>query len=146
MGLLHTSGKVMNWRSGIARVEVIRQSTCGTCHSADNCDSGQVSRMLTPSRAMVIDAVCPKVVNQGDQVTLTLPDGIVFKGVLVVYLLPLLLAGALLLLGFVLQTNELITALLVLAGLVSGFFIASKVSSRLVEKPTVIDTSSAELH
>ncbi len=80
-------------------VETIRKSTCGTCAAQKGCGHGLLNRIRDGQRGLV--RVLPGAYTLADcriddEVTISLPDEVILRGSLIVYMLPLLsmLAGA----------------------------------------------------
>ena len=79
-------------------VETRRQGSCGSCAANKGCGQGMISR-IAPGREHYIRALVDHEQRQsiavGDQVEIVVPDELVLKASLIVYMLPL----AMLLLG-----------------------------------------------
>lgn len=80
-------------------VETIRKSTCGTCSAQKGCGHGLLNRIRDGQRGLV--RVLPGAFSLADcrvndEVSISLPDEVILRGSLIVYMLPLLamLAGA----------------------------------------------------
>ncbi|MBU0621254.1 MAG: SoxR reducing system RseC family protein [Gammaproteobacteria bacterium] len=115
-----------------ATVQVLG-SGCGHCNSEGGCGSGTLSKLFCstkPRRFVVRNQVGAKV---GDEVQVSLPDGILLRGALKLYVLPLVLllaggiAGAALASEGVSRDMYAVTG--AVAGLLSGFAIAKLSSS-----------------
>lgn len=106
---------------------------CGHCNSEGGCGSGTLSKLFCstkPRRFVVRNQVRAKV---GDEVQVSLPDGILLRGALKLYVLPLalLLAGGIA--GAALSSEgvsrDIYAVSGAVAGLLSGFAIAKLSSS-----------------
>ena len=80
-------------------VETIRKSTCGSCSAQKGCGHGLLNRIRDGQRGLV--RVLPGAYSLADcriddEVSISLPDEVVLRGSLIVYMLPLvtMLAGA----------------------------------------------------
>ncbi len=97
--MLIETGRVVAVGSGALWVETIRQSTCGSCAANKGCGHGLLNRIADGRTGYV--RVLPGAVGAGqcavnDQVRIGIPEQVILRGSLVVYMLPLLcmLAGA----------------------------------------------------
>lgn len=107
-----------------AVVEAAQGGGCGQCDSANGCSSGKLSRMFCaqPRRFRVHNGIDARV---GDEVQVSLQDGVLLRSASILYLLPL---GLLLVGGFLGASmastaagRDGYAALGVLLGLVAGF-------------------------
>lgn len=87
--MIETPATVVEVRPGVAWVETVRQSACGTCGNAGHCGTSVVAKLVGAprSRLRIEDAEGLRV---GEQVVIGIPDGILVRASLVAYLLPLL--------------------------------------------------------
>lgn len=98
--MLHESGVVVGVEADAIWVETIRQSACGSCNARQGCGQHALGKVFgTRSRIRVLLNGLPSnafYLNQ--EVTIGVPDDVVVKGALFVYLTPLtlLLGGAVL--------------------------------------------------
>lgn len=106
---------------------------CGHCSSEGGCGSGTLSKLFCstkPRRFAVRNQVGAKV---GDEVQVSLPDGVLLRGAVKLYLLPLalLLAGGIAAGGFASDaaSRDAYAVVGAMAGLLSGFAIAKLSSS-----------------
>lgn len=97
-------------------VETIRQSTCGSCAARSGCGHGLLNRISHGKRGYI--RVLSGAVDSGDcavddQVRIGIPEEVILRGSLVVYMLPLLcmLAGAAAAVGLMPQGQDLSAAL-----------------------------------
>jgi sigma-E factor negative regulatory protein RseC len=91
--MLTETGRVVAVERDGLWVETIRQSTCGSCAAQNGCGHGLLNRIaegrrnyvrvLGPGPAIAACAV-------DDQVRISIPDQVILRGSLVVYMLPLL--------------------------------------------------------
>ena len=92
-------------------VETIRKSTCGSCAAQAGCGHGILNRLGSDRRGYV--RVLPgKVDTTGcevdDQVRISIPEEVILRGSLVVYMVPLafMLGGALLAVGLFPESRD----------------------------------------
>lgn len=74
-------------------VETIRQSTCGACTAQKGCGHGLLNRVGAGKRGYI--RVLPGQVDPGackvnDRVTIAIPEEVILRGSMIVYMLPLL--------------------------------------------------------
>ena len=122
--MLRETGHVVAVEENSVWVETIRQSTCGTCAAQSGCGHGILNR-ISSGRKHYIQAFSGEIEASScavdDHVTLSIPEEIILRGSLVVYMIPLLA----MLLGSAMAVslefgNEDLTAIL---GAVGGFSI-----------------------
>ena len=116
---------------GYAWVEIQRQSACGTCQASSGCGSAALAKVwgVRSVRTRVRSAGS---LRPGDEVIIGLTDGVLLRGALLVYLLPLmlLLAGALLGETVLVDAGEELVILFGALGLGLGLLIVRIVSQR----------------
>jgi sigma-E factor negative regulatory protein RseC len=111
-----------------ATVQPLSSGGCGHCDSEGGCGSSNLSKMFCsskPRQFTVVNAVQAKV---GDEVQVTLPDGMLLRGAMKMYIWPLLL----LLLGGMLgaglaggeASRDVYAGVGALGGLLLGFLLA----------------------
>lgn len=74
-----------------ASVQPLGSSGCGHCNSEGGCGSGKLTKLFcsnTPRQFRVSNEVRAKV---GDEVRISIPDGVLLRGAIKMYVLPLLL-------------------------------------------------------
>jgi sigma-E factor negative regulatory protein RseC len=124
--MLVETGRVVAVEPGSVWVETIRQSTCGSCAARQGCGHGLLNRIADGRSGYVrvlSGAVDARVCRVDDQVRISIPEQVILRGSLVVYMLPLLcmLAGAAAVPGFRDDLPELAVAGGALLGLALGF-------------------------
>ena len=97
--MLVETGRVVAVEDDSLWVETIRQSTCGSCAAQKGCGHGLLNRYSDGKRGYI--RVLPGSAGTGacavdDQVRISIPEEVILKGSVVVYVLPLftMLAGA----------------------------------------------------
>ncbi|TXS95510.1 SoxR reducing system RseC family protein [Parahaliea maris] len=98
--MLLESGEVVAVEADAVWVETLRKSTCGTCSAQKGCGHGLLNRLGSGRRhyiRVLAGELDPGQCRVGDTVDFALPESVLLRGSLIVYLLPLLamLAGAL---------------------------------------------------
>ena len=114
----------MALEAGAVWVETLRQTACQRCSASKGCGHALIDGQRAGSRARV-RALCDQPLSLHDEVVLGIPEGLLLRGAMMVYLVPLLtlLAGALL--GEVLLAGLPVegAALGGVAGLLCGFLL-----------------------
>lgn len=93
------TGRIVAVEADSLWVETIRKSTCGTCSAQKGCGHGLLNRIRDGQRGLVRVLPGPFSLADcqvNDEVSISLPDEVILRGSLIVYMLPLLvmLAGA----------------------------------------------------
>lgn len=131
--MLETRAVVIQLRGQEALVESMQGGGCGQCSSAGGCGSGKLSQMFCnkPRQFVVNNAVCAAV---GDEVKIELPEGVLLRSVLLLYMLPLalLFAGGVCAasLAGVTANRDVYAAVGALLGLVLGFVVARLLATK----------------
>lgn len=114
--------------AGDEAVVRVVSSGCGHCSSEGGCGSGALSRMFCSTKPRQFTVLNKASAKAGDEVQVSLPDGVLLRGALKMYVLPLalLLAGGITGAGMADKgaNGDLYAAAGALAGLVLGFVIA----------------------
>jgi sigma-E factor negative regulatory protein RseC len=97
--MLIETGRVVAVENDGVWVETIRRSTCGSCAAQKGCGHGIVNRIHDGRRSLVRalpGKIAPAECAVDDEVQISIPEEVILKGSLVVYILPLLamMAGA----------------------------------------------------
>jgi sigma-E factor negative regulatory protein RseC len=124
--VLVETGRVVAVEAQALWVETIRQSTCGSCAANKGCGHGMLNRIAngrTGYIRVLTGAVDSATCAVDDQVRISIPEQVILRGSILVYMLPLLLmlagsAGASLLWPGALEWAPVSGALL---GLALGF-------------------------
>jgi sigma-E factor negative regulatory protein RseC len=119
------SGRVVAVERDGLWVETIRKSTCGTCAVQKGCGHGIINRMTDGSRNYLRVLPGDHSLSEcavDDQVRFAVPEEVILRGSLVVYVLPLLcmLSGALLAVRAVPGNQDLLAAIGAAVGFVAG--------------------------
>ena len=124
--MLTETGRVVAVEADGVWVETIRQSTCGSCAAQKGCGHGLMNRISDGHRSLIraipgrLEAAACQV---DDEVRIAIPEEVILRGSLVVYVLPLLamLAGAALGAGLYPAAGDLGAVLGAAAGFALGF-------------------------
>ncbi|HRF42962.1 MAG TPA: SoxR reducing system RseC family protein [Candidatus Competibacteraceae bacterium] len=128
--MIEERARVAEAGDGYAWVEIERRSACGNCHANDGCGTAALATVWS-GRQMRTRAISNLPLRSGDEVIVGLADGVLLRGALLAYLLPLvlMLAGALLGDAAFASAGEEPVILLGALGLGLGF-LAVRVASR----------------
>jgi len=111
---------------GALWVETIRQSTCGSCAANKGCGHGLLNR-IADGRTGYVRVLSGRVAagdcTIDDQVRISIPEQVILRGSLLVYMVPLLcmLGGAAFANGLLAAPSELTAAAGAAVGLLLGF-------------------------
>jgi sigma-E factor negative regulatory protein RseC len=95
--MLEIRAIVLHVQGENASVQPLSSGGCGHCDSEGGCGSGTLTKLFCsskPRQFKVHNEICAKV---GDEVCVSIPDGVLLRGAMKMYVLPLilLLAGGL---------------------------------------------------
>lgn len=95
--MIEEQGRVVALESGAVWVETVRRDTCSLCQASRGCGHRVLDEARAGTRAWV-RALADVSAEVGDRVTIAIPEHLLLRGTLRVYLLPLVLlfGGALL--------------------------------------------------
>jgi sigma-E factor negative regulatory protein RseC len=95
--VIEEQARVAETGDGYAWVEIQRRSACGSCQVNTHCGTAALAKFWS-GRSVRTRALSKLPLQPGDEVIVGLADGVLLRGALLAYLLPLalLLAGALL--------------------------------------------------
>jgi len=97
--MLTETGRIVAVEADSLWVETIRKSTCGACDARKGCGHGLLNRIRDGQRGLVRVLPGPFSLADcqvNDEVSISIPDEVILRGSLIVYMLPLvtMLAGA----------------------------------------------------
>lgn len=120
--------------AGYVWVEIQRRSACGACQASGGCGTATLAKAWG-IRSMRTRALSTLSLQPGDEVIVGLADGVLLRGALLAYLLPLalLLAGALLGQAAFAGAGEELVILSGVLGLGLGFLAVRVMSRRFRE-------------
>lgn len=133
--MIETEGMVVKVEGDVAYIQARRQSSCSGCAKQDEgCGTATLIGFFD-AKTPLYRARNQLGVKTGDRVVIGIADGMLFRGVMAIYLPPLLLLLAGALGGHFLAATpaaaEVYAMLGALAGLAAGFFGARYYSARL---------------
>lgn len=134
--MIEAQGIVAEVGAGYIWLDIQRQSACGSCHASAGCGTAALAKVWG-GRSTRVRAVSELALQAGDAVIVGLADGVLLRGALLAYLLPiaLLLAGALLGESAFAGAGEEPVVLLGALGLGLGFLVVRIRSRRLRNDP-----------
>lgn len=88
--MIEEEGRVVAQEPGAVWVETVRRGNCAACDAGRGCGQRTLDRLYAGNRSRV-RALAAVSANVGDQVTIAIPEQLLLRGTLRVYLLPLLL-------------------------------------------------------
>lgn len=124
--MLLETGRVVAVDDDGVWVETIRKTTCGSCAAQKGCGHGLLNK-ISDGRRSLIRALPGRIsasdCQVDDEVQISIPEDVILRGSLVVYILPLLtmLTGAAAGANLVTASADLGSALGALAGIAVGF-------------------------
>lgn len=131
--MLETRAIVVHVQGNVALVEAKGGGGCGHCDSEKGCGSGKLSQMFC-SKPRQFKVHNEANANVGDEVQITLPDGVLLRSSIIMYVMPLslLLSGGMLGAHWASDTvsRDIYAAIGSLLGLVGGFVLARWISKR----------------
>ena len=132
--MIEEQARVMETGKGYAWVEIERRSACGSCQAGDGCGTATLAKFWSGRRVRT-RALSELPLQSGDEVIVGLADGVLLRGALLAYLLPLalLLAGALLGEAAFAGASEELVILSGALGLGLGFLAVRAMSRRFRE-------------
>ena len=121
---------------GYAWLDIQRQSACGSCHASAGCGTAALAKVWG-GKSTRVRAISELPLQAGDAVIVGLADGVLLRGALLAYLLPvvLLLTGAVLGESAFAGAGEEPVILLGALGLGLGFLVVRLRSRRLRNDP-----------
>ncbi|MDP2805518.1 MAG: SoxR reducing system RseC family protein [Gallionellaceae bacterium] len=135
--MLETRAIVIHVQGSDALVEAKGGGGCGNCDSENGCGSGKLSKLFcTKPRQFTVRNEANAVA--GDEVQITLPDGVLLRSSMLMYVLPLslLMSGGMVGAHWAndVATKDAYAALGSLLGLVAGFALARWTAKRQMVK------------
>lgn len=119
------TGRIVSIEAEGVWVETIRKSTCGSCQAEKGCGQSLLNKWdgHTAYIWVLLDGRDPARYAVGDEIQIGIPEEVIAKGALLVYLLPVISLVAATTLAHHQFAHEGITSLAGLAGLLVGGFI-----------------------
>ena len=125
-------GIVLSLHGSEAEIAPLGGNGCGHCASGNGCGSGKLSQLFCSSKPRsfkVGNAVSAKV---GDEVSVGLPDGVLLRNSLLMYVLPLtfMLAASVAAAAIFADASDSAALLGAAAGLLAGFLVVRQMTKR----------------
>ncbi len=138
--MLEEEAKVVSAEGDFITVEVVRQSACGTCSAKAGCGVEVVSRIAgSRVRTMTLQVRNTIGAEVGDHVIVAVPDAVMVKSSMLVYITPLVLMvlGAILAesLGGPQSRSDLLAVIGAVAGFVMGLAIVRGLGQHMSRRP-----------
>lgn len=118
--MIEEQGRVVAVETGAVWVETVRRGSCAACNAGRGCGQRMLERLQAGGAAQV-RALTDISAGVGDRVTMGIPEQLLLRGTLRVYLLPLLLLFTGALAGEHLGSGDTTAILFGLLGLAAGF-------------------------
>lgn len=130
---------VLSLHGGEAEIVPVGGNGCGHCASGNGCGSGKLSQLFCSSQPRSFRVANAAHARVGDEVAVGLPDGVLLRNSMLMYLLPLvlMLGGALLASGIDTGVRDVAALLGAAIGLATGFFIVRQVARRSATQAVV---------
>jgi sigma-E factor negative regulatory protein RseC len=123
---------VLSLHGGEAEIAPVGGSGCGHCASGNGCGSGKLSQLFCSSKPRSFRVGNTANAQVGDEVSIGLPDGVLLRNSILMYVLPLtfMLAAALLASGIFSGARDGAALLGAVAGLLAGFLVVRQLTKR----------------
>lgn len=133
--MLIETGSIVEIESDALTVQVIQQTTCGSCSAQKGCGQGVLTKYLSGSQFVRIALKNRPSTDfkVGDQVELGIDELAMLKAAFLVYLTPLLMMVAATYLGSL--VSELTSILAAVVGLIVGGFYVRRESTKRMDDP-----------
>ena len=136
--MLKENAFIVGVEDGIAWVETLRKTSCGSCQARSSCGTSVLQKVLGNKRTR-LQVNNPKQFSVGDEVILGLHEDALVKGSLLLYALPLVamfgfaFVGILVFTLFEMEFTEGYSILFSLTGLAVGFWYVAMSSQKLAD-------------
>ncbi len=116
------TGKVVSVEPEGLWVETISRSVCGTCKAEKGCGQSLMAKWSghTSYIWVLLEGRNPDAYHAGDSIQIGIPEDIIARGSMIVYLVPLVVMVLMTLFAHQLFSNELVTILSAILGLFLG--------------------------
>ncbi len=123
---------VLHLHGGDAEIAPVGHNGCGHCADGKGCGSGKLSQLFCSSKPRTFLVENRAGAQVGDEVSVGLPDGVLLRTSMLMYLLPLacMLGGALLFGNVFVAMRDAGALLGAVAGLLAGFFLVRRMTRR----------------
>lgn len=116
------SGKIVSVEPEGLWVETISRSVCGSCKAEKGCGQSLMAKWSghTSYIWVLLEGRNPDAYHAGDSIQIGIPEDVIAKGSMIVYLVPLIVMVLMSVFAHQLFANEAMTVLLAIVGLLSG--------------------------
>ena len=123
---------VLSLQGEEAEIAPVGGNGCGHCASGNGCGSGKLSQLFCSSKPRSFKVGNAVNAQVGDEVNVGLPDGVLLRNSILMYVLPLtfMLAAALLASGLFAEAPDGAAMLGAVAGLLAGFLVVRQLTKR----------------
>ena len=128
------AGRVLSSQNGMIRICFQKPASCDGCKGCGNHTEAQIT-LMSPSAA-----------SEGDTVLVRFPDKSLVFSAIIVYILPLCVFLAGLIVGKLAFGSDTVSVISALLGLLISFFMLRKIDRRKKCMPSVISVIPAETH
>jgi sigma-E factor negative regulatory protein RseC len=115
-----------------AEITPVGGNGCGHCASGNGCGSGKLSQLFCSSKQRTFNVSNAISAQVGDEVDVGLPDGVLLRNSILMYVLPLIsmLSTSLLAAGVFENSSDAAALLGAAVGLLVGFFVVRQLTKR----------------
>ncbi|MBU1215422.1 MAG: SoxR reducing system RseC family protein [Gammaproteobacteria bacterium] len=123
---------VLSLHGSEAEITPVGGNGCGHCASGKGCGSGKLSQLFCSSKQRTFKVSNAISAQVGDEVNVGLPDGVLLRNSMLMYVLPLtfMLAASLLASSFFENARDAAALLGAVAGLLAGFIVVRLLTKR----------------
>lgn len=123
---------VLGLHGGEAEIAPVGGNGCGHCASGNGCGSSKLSQLFCSSKQRSFKVGNAIGAQVGDEVNVGLPDGVLLRNSLLMYVLPLtfMLVASLAAAGFFEEASDVAALLGAVAGLAAGFLVVRQLTKR----------------
>ena len=123
---------VLSLHGSEAEITPVGGNGCGHCASGNGCGSGKLSQLFCSSKPRTFKVANTIRAKVGDEVNVGLPEGVLLRNSMLMYVLPLafMLGGSLLASGVYDSAPDAAALLGAAAGLAAGFVVVRRITKR----------------
>ncbi len=145
--MIYKTARVIRLEGQLAVLHVSRQSACDTCAAKSGCGTSVLSQLF--GKSSEFRAYNPIHAVAGDKVSVSIPESILLKASVMMYLVPLLLLVSFAVLGPTLgqilfpqlsEFAELLSIMFGVAGMVVGIFLYRRFAARIADRSESLPT------
>lgn len=120
--MLQETGTIVRIEADALWVETLQKTACQSCSAQKGCGQNTLAKALSSSTVIrvLLDGQSAKKFQLDQQVVIGIPDDVVVKGSLLIYLLPLIMLIVFASAGFHLVPSDGVAAIGAVLGLIAG--------------------------